>query len=371
MCACVRTFLTCWEVLCAVDQTLAVALHLLNFFWSPFVNLLCRKPEIESLGFTCNWLVLVGRLAWTSAACTYFGVADKFTTAKRKDGTLYQILRYTQLSLGCCVGLAQLNETPAHRTAASLWLRSDLRRLGCTTEPTPNLHAPPAMFTRWQVRRSVHIQNKLFPQLGSWDMEFRTVVHNNISVVQLKTTKKYLQHLLVPLEFATAKSALYRRSNFFFDWVPSPPKKVGSSGQQTTSRKCLLPPTWYMVKANDDTTSLPPARACSSWKWNHLAGNRAGRRGGERVAVDCACSIWGIHIQTKSTFICGINGVGGGGGGTLERRGCSWLGQGFQLWQHVNTQCKKKSTSKGITRYRCTRTFTCPSKWQVSISLSG
>ena len=31
MCACVRTFVTCWEVLCAVDQTPAVALHFLNF----------------------------------------------------------------------------------------------------------------------------------------------------------------------------------------------------------------------------------------------------------------------------------------------------------------------------------------------------
>ena len=60
-----------------------------QFFCSLFVNLLCRKPEIESLGFTCNWLVLVGRLAWTSATCTYFRVADKFTTAKRKAGTLY------------------------------------------------------------------------------------------------------------------------------------------------------------------------------------------------------------------------------------------------------------------------------------------
>ena len=60
-----------------------------QFFCSLFVNLLCRKPEIESLGFTCNWLVLVGRLAWTSATRTCFRVADKFTTAKRKAGTLY------------------------------------------------------------------------------------------------------------------------------------------------------------------------------------------------------------------------------------------------------------------------------------------
>ena len=62
----------------------AMALHLFNFFCSLFVNLLCRKPEIESLGFTCNWLVLVGRLACTRATCMYFRVADKFTTAKRK-----------------------------------------------------------------------------------------------------------------------------------------------------------------------------------------------------------------------------------------------------------------------------------------------
>ena len=115
MCACVRTFVTCWEVLHAVDQkNHCCGTAFVQFFCSLFVNLLCRKPEIESLG-----LVLVGRLAWTSATCTYFRVADKFTTAKRKAGTLYQILRDTQLSFGCCVGLAQLKETPAHRTAPS------------------------------------------------------------------------------------------------------------------------------------------------------------------------------------------------------------------------------------------------------------
>ena len=34
------------------------------------------------------------------------------------------------------------------------------------------------------------------------------LVHNNISVVQLEPTKKYLQRLLVPPAFATTKSAL-------------------------------------------------------------------------------------------------------------------------------------------------------------------
>ena len=32
MCACVRTFVTCWELLHTVDQTPAVALQLFNFF---------------------------------------------------------------------------------------------------------------------------------------------------------------------------------------------------------------------------------------------------------------------------------------------------------------------------------------------------
>ena len=44
---------------------------------------------------------------------------------------------------------------------------------------------------------------------GTWS--FGTLVHNNVSFVQLKPTKKYLQCLcmLVPLAFATAKSALH------------------------------------------------------------------------------------------------------------------------------------------------------------------
>ena len=121
MCACVLTFVTCWEVLRPVEQTTAVALHLFNFFLL-FVNLFCRKPEIESLRFTCflvDWFLTGGWLGQARLARTS-GVADKFTTAKRKAGTLYRILRDTQLSFGCCVGLAQLKETPAHRTAASL-----------------------------------------------------------------------------------------------------------------------------------------------------------------------------------------------------------------------------------------------------------
>ena len=55
MCACVRTFVTCREVQPAVGQTTAACCGtaFVQFFCSLFVSLLCRKPEIESLGFTC------------------------------------------------------------------------------------------------------------------------------------------------------------------------------------------------------------------------------------------------------------------------------------------------------------------------------
>ena len=70
MCACVRTFVTCWEVLRAVDQTPAVALHLFSSF-SLFVNLLCKKPEIESLGLhVIDWFLLESLLGQARLART-------------------------------------------------------------------------------------------------------------------------------------------------------------------------------------------------------------------------------------------------------------------------------------------------------------
>ena len=70
MCACVRTFVTCWEVLRAVDQTPAVALHLFNFFWSLFVNLLCGKPEIAGISRVFNRFLLGVFLGQAWLACT-------------------------------------------------------------------------------------------------------------------------------------------------------------------------------------------------------------------------------------------------------------------------------------------------------------
>ena len=263
MCACVRTFVTCWEVLHAVDQTRAVALHLFNFFCSLFVTLLCRKPEIESLGFTCNWLVLVGRLAWTSArsTCTYFRVADKFTTAKRKAGTLYQILRDNQLSFGCCAGLAQLKETPAHRTAASVWLRSNSRR--CTSEPTPHLHAPLAMF----------IEGTSATLRAHPKQALSTAWQQGCGVLEpLYTTTSASSSWSRPRNICSAclsRWHLSRRSPPFIRLGPQPTQKCWQQwpiDELTPSRKCLL-----RHGEGKRRRSLPSTRACSSWKWNHGA----------------------------------------------------------------------------------------------------
>ena len=120
-----------------------------------------------------------------------------------------------------------------------------------------------------------------------------------ISVVQLKPTKKYLQRLLVPLAFATAKSALYS--------VPSAPKMLAAVANRWADTEWKVPSSSAMVKGKR-RRGLPSTRACSSWKWNRGAAAPEYRR-------LRAFPIWGIHGQTQSTFICGINGVGGRGGG--------------------------------------------------------
>ena len=68
-----------------------------------------------------------------------------------------------------------------------------------------------------------------------------------------------------------------------------------------------------MVKANDNKPSFDSRMLKLKMKSRR---GRAGRRGGAREyrILRAFPIVWGIHIQTKSTFICGINGVGGGGG---------------------------------------------------------
>ena len=178
------------------------------------------------------------------------------------------------------------------------------------------MHLLPCL-SRWQVRRFVHIQNKLFPQLGSRDVEFWnpqcTQQHQRRPA---EAEQEYFQRLVVPLAFATAKSALYS--------VRSPPKNVGSSGQQMS---------WHRVESafflrhgeGKRRRSLLSTRACSRSKMKSLRG-RAGRRGAwARVSREYrrlrAFPIWGIHIQTKSTLtsfaVLMVLGGGGGGGGGI------------------------------------------------------
>ena len=314
MCACVRTFVTCWEVLHVVDQTPAACYgtSFVQFFCSLFVNLLCRKPEIEFLGFTCNWLVLVGRLVWTSASCTYFRVAEKFTTAKRKVGTLYQILRDTQLSFGCCVGLAQLKKTPAHRTAASLWLRScKLTTMHKWANPTPTCTSC-HVYRGDKCDAPCTSKTSSFHSSAAGTRSFGTLVHNNISVVQLKPTKKYLQRLLIPLAFATAKSALYSVGS------PAHPKMLAAVANKWADTKSKVPSSPGMVKANNDRACLRLAHAAVKMKMKSRRG-RAGRRGGARVStVDCARSPYGESTFKRNRPSFAVLMVLGGGGGSCR-----------------------------------------------------
>ena len=188
----------------------------------------------------------------------------------------------------------------AHRTAVSLWLRSNLRR--CTSEPTPHLHAHCAMFI--EVTSAMHIQNKLFPQLGSRDVEFWNPCTSWSRPRNICSAGWSRWHLP-------------RRSPPFIWLGPQPTQKCWQqwpTDELTLSRKRLLPPAWW----RQTTTELAFDSRMLKLKMKSRRG-RAGRHGGARVStVDCARSPYGgIHIQTKSTFICGFNGVGGGGVASL------------------------------------------------------
>ena len=252
-------------------------------------------------------------------ACTYF--ADTFTTAKRTDGTLYEILGNAQLSFRCCVGLAQLKETPAHRTATWLRLRSYLRR--CTTEPSP--HLPPAMFAevtsatlrahlkqglstaRWQERgvacpytRPPHCR----PAEADQEISAAPACPSGICHGEVRPLS---QKQLLP------RLGLQPYPKCWQQWP---------TDQLTPRRKCLRPPTWCGQTTTMTTPSPVMIIKLKMKIWRQTARNRAGRRGWARVnaaltLITRALSIGNPHsiFQTKSTFICGINGVRGGGGG--------------------------------------------------------
>ena len=89
-----------------------------------------------------------------------------------------------------------------------------------------------------------------------------------------------------------------------------------------------MPSSSGMVKANDDGPCLRLAHAQPQVE-NEIPARprRAPRRGAREYRRLRAFPIWGTLIQTKSTFICGINGVGGGGGGQCAP---------FPGWHRIN-----------------------------------
>ena len=194
----------------------------------------------------------------------------------------------------------------AHRTAASLWLRSNLRR--CTSEPTPHLHAPPAAAMFIEVTSDMHIRNKLFPQLGSRDVEF---LNHCTQQHQRRPAEADQEIFAAP---ACPAGICHDEVRPLFGWVTSPPKNVRSSGQQMSWHR--VERAFFLRHGEQTTMGLAFDSRMLKLKMKSRRG-RAGRHRGARVSRRLrAFPIWGIHIQTKSTFICGFNGVGGGGAGT-------------------------------------------------------
>ena len=278
MCAYVRTFVTGLEVLRAVDQTPALALHLFNFLFVVSVNLFCRKSEIESLGFTCNWLVLVGRLAWTSATCTYFRVADKFTTAKTKGWNALPspsgypafvwLLRWSFPTEGnTSAQNSRVAVNPIKLTTMHKWANPTLICTSCHFYRGDKCDAPCTSKTS-----SFHSS-----AAGTWS--FGTLVHNNISVVQLKPTKIFWQRLLVPLAFATAKSAFYSVGS------PAHPKMLAAVANRWADTESKV-----SFSSRQTTTGHAFDSRMLKLKMKSRCG-RPGRREGARVsAVDWCVS---------------------------------------------------------------------------------
>ena len=170
----------------------------------------------------------------------------------------------------------------------------------------PTLTCTSCHVYRGQVQRSVHIQNKLFPQLGSRDVEFSNPCTQQH---QRRPAEADQEIFAAP---ACPAGICHGEIRPLFGWVPSPPKNVGSSGQQMS---------WHRFESfflrhceGKRRRGLPSTRACSSWKWNPGAAAPGATEGRAWVPQVARVPQWGIHIQTKSTFIYGINGVKGGGG---------------------------------------------------------
>ena len=191
----------------------------------------------------------------------------------------------------------------AHRTAASLWLRSTYDDAQ-VSQPHTYMHILPCL-SRWQVPCTSKTSSFHSSAAGTWS--FGTLVHNNINVVQLKPTKN-LQRLLVPLAFATAKSAL------FLVGSPAHPKMLAAVANRWADTESKAPSSSGMVKANDDGLAFDSRMLKLKMKSRR---GRAGRRGRARVhvsTVDCARSPYGESTFKRNRPSFAVLMVLGGGG---------------------------------------------------------
>ena len=77
-----------------------------------------------------------------------------------------------------------------------------------------------------EVTSAMHIQNKLFPQLGSRDVEF----WNPCTQQHQRRSAEADQEIFAAP--ACPAGICHGEVRPLFGWVPSPPKNVGISGQQ-------------------------------------------------------------------------------------------------------------------------------------------
>ena len=98
------------------------------------------------------------------------------------------------------------------------------------------------------------------------------------------------------------------------------PKLLASVANRWADTEFKVPSSSGMVKANDDGLAFNSSMLKSQLRrWNHVAGNRAGRRGGARVStIDCARSPYGEStFKRNRPSLAVLMVLGRGGGGVL------------------------------------------------------
>ena len=139
---------------------------------------------------------------------------------------------------------------------------------------------------------------------GSRDVEIRTLVHNSPASSNWSLTRNIYSARLSEWRLPWRSLCFIAVATSSSVRSPALPQKLATvANRQADTARSKVPSfrqttTGWLYLAHDLK--------------NYLEGNRTRRHGGTRVYVKVARSLLGIHIQMKSTFTYGINGVGGG-----------------------------------------------------------